>query len=140
VPRRKRPVMFRLLIDDEHPQAETLWQAVEREAAARDPGLPSVLSDIFFDDDVKEREVTLEEAEAVQRWCLDRPWWPDKGPAPLKWERISAQRGPEPTTPTAKILVSMTVAEREALNAEAKRLGLTQQELARRKLVAPLND
>jgi hypothetical protein len=136
VPRRKRPVMFRLVPDDEHPLAERFWRAVEVEAANHSETLPRVLADLYFDDE-PEVSVDLEQAESVQRWCLALDWWPDKGPAPLKWERISAQRGPEPTTPTAKILVSMTVAEREALNAEAKRLGLTQQELARRKLTAP---
>jgi hypothetical protein len=139
VPRRKRPVMFRLIIDDEHPQAEQLWQRVEKEALGNDPLIPKVLVDLYFDDEVREKDITLEEAEAVQAWCLERPWWPEKGPAPLRWEKIPTQRGPEPGEPRkAGILVPLTEAERSALNDEAARMGLTQRELARRKVLRPL--
>lgn len=136
--RRKRPVRFRIIANDDHPVAGDLWERVEKEASGNDPLVPQPLIDLLDHDDEPFVEVSLEEAEEVRRWCAERPWWPVRGPAPLRFERISPPRGPDPDPEKAKldasILVPLTKEEREELNREAERLGLTQRELARRRI------
>jgi hypothetical protein len=137
MPRRRRQVMFRLLVDSEHPQSGQLWEEVEQATRSESPP-PAILVELLDDESINERTVTLEDAEAVQTWCIQRLWWPDKGPAPLRWERVpGVQPSERDGTARAAVLVPLTVAEREALNAEAHKLGLTQKELARRKLLRP---
>jgi len=131
-------VRFRIWANDDHPNAVDLWERVEKEASGNDPLVPQPLIDLLDHNEDPYIEVSLEQAEEVRRWCAERPWWPERGPAPLRFERISPPRGPEPDPERQKldasILVYLTKEEREELNKDAERLGLTQRELARRRI------
>lgn len=137
----RRPLIFRIVANPEHPLSERLWKRVEHEYVGSDPLVPPALIRMFEEEDAPYIEVPLDEAEAVRKWCAERSWWPERGPAPLTFQKVPSQRGPEPKPETdarkAGILVPLSTEEREALNAEAKRLNMTQKELARRKILKP---
>jgi hypothetical protein len=134
-----REVNFRLIPNQDHPLSERLWQLVERDATGIDPIAPEPLIRLLADEDAPWLEVSLEEAEAVRAWCFERKWWPRRGPSPLSFQRVPPRRGPRPSgesaAQTAAILVPLTPVERASFNAEATRLGITQRELARRKIL-----
>ena len=130
---------FRIVPHQDHPLSERLWRLVEKDATGCDPLAPEPLIRLLVDEDALYHEVPLEEAEVVRAWLSERAWWPKRGPAPLSFERVAPRRGPRPGSAsaeqTAAILVPLTPAERADFNAEAVRLGITQRELARRKIL-----